>query len=79
MCLCIQRERSRCEGQCLACDAALLKSTLNITTYLARDLPHPVTAPAEPLLSVHICIRICMRSLRGEFYVWENLRMGKLF
>ena len=40
-----------------------LKSTSNITTYLARDLPHPVIAPAEPLLSVNIC----MRSLRGKF------------
>ena len=35
----------------------------NITTYLARNLPHPVTAPAEPLLSVYLC----MRSLRGKF------------
>ena len=58
-----KRKRSHCEGQCLACDAALLKSTSNITTYLARDLPHPVTAPAEPLLGVNIC----MRSLRGKF------------
>ena len=32
-------------------------------TYLARNLPHPVTAPAEPLMSVYIC----MRSLHGKF------------
>ena len=54
VCLYMQRERSRCEGQCLACDAALLKSALNITTYLARDLPHPVTVPTEPLMSVYM-------------------------
>ena len=68
MCLCIHRERSCCESQCLACDAALLKTTpniyaLNISTYFARDLPRPVTAPAEPLMSVHVC----MRSLRDKF------------
>ena len=47
----------------LACVAALLKSAPNIATYLARYLPHPVTASAEPLMSVYIC----MRSLRGKF------------
>ncbi len=59
----MHRERSRCEGKCLACVATVLKSALNITTYLAKDLPHPVTAPAEPLMSVYIC----MRSLHGKF------------
>ena len=44
MCLRIQRERGRCEGQCLACVTALFKRALNITSYLARDLPDPVTA-----------------------------------
>ena len=58
-----ERETSRCEGQCLVSDAVLLKSASNITTYSARDLPHPVTAPTEPLLGVYIC----MRSLGGKF------------
>ena len=46
-----QRERSRCESQCLACDAVLLKSAPNVTTYLARGLSHPVTAFAEHLMT----------------------------
>ena len=29
-----ERERSCCEGKCLACDVALLRSAPNITTYL---------------------------------------------
>ena len=68
-----EREESL-RGSVPACYAALLKRALNITTYLARELPHLVTS--DPLLSVYIC----MSSLCGSFAaVCILYRIGKLF